>query len=322
MTNSYLIWIPSIQNYIRFKELSWDQLRSIIKIIDEKNIEFIYQLNNILLENKLEDIDIDNLTILDRFVIFIQLKLHSCGSILSLGIECGNCQTKIKLNADLNEILNKIARLIDKKFTREIINPPYRIICDIPTIKTEYEIFKALQIYDSEQILMEMNIDNYVLSYIKNMYISDNFVDLDSFSYKDRLMVFHKIPSKVLDKIKHNFLDPINDSIKNISFVDFLCQNKKCEEKISFNFSFTNINDFLKIVYRDYSVESLLQDIMSISIKTQLGGDFISKMTPIEMEIMMNFVRQQEASSVPESPESRDLFEEQLKMKESPSEFS
>ena len=88
MTNSYLIWIPSIQQYLRFRELNIEQYKCILKTMDIADLEFIHTLNEIIQENIVSKFDINKFTTLDRFVIFITLKIYSCGAVLTLAKKC------------------------------------------------------------------------------------------------------------------------------------------------------------------------------------------------------------------------------------------
>ena len=171
--NSYNIWIPSIQDNLRFRELTWNQLRHFVKTFQEPNLDFLYHINKLLEENIISPFNINSLTTLDRFVIFVYLKIHSCNNVINLSTKCEHCETTTKIQINMGNLLNDLAPKVDRSFKTVLDYKQFKVFCDIPSIGTEYEIYRN----NLEMNSME-NSNNYVISHINDVMVGDVRIDL------------------------------------------------------------------------------------------------------------------------------------------------
>jgi hypothetical protein len=328
MKNSYFIWIPSIQKYLRFYELSWDQLRSILKVIDDNEIEFIYQLNTILRSNIISDYDINRFTTLDRFVVFIFLKIYSCGPTLSLTAECTNekCKNPINQQINLALITQLLGDRIDRSFIFKTKFGPYDIMCDIPTISNEYKIYEHNLNHHVNKNAIDEKMNTYIISHITDLFVNEQNIFTEDRDYKERVMILNSLPAQILNSVNKNFIEKIHNLISDISFIDFKC--KKCEHILPFKFSFSNINEFLKIIFKDNSISSILIDHINLTEKLHINSEFLSRLSPMENDLIINYIKQSEKENQQaQKAPPRDLFEESYRdqtkgMQESKSEFT
>jgi hypothetical protein len=90
-------------------------------------------------------------------------------------------------------------------------------------------------------------------------------------------------------------------------------------------FDINNINDIIRIIYRDSSYLSFLSEMIIVTEGTYLGGDFVSKLYPIDVRRLAQQLSASRNSSNEQSPKENDLFDEYVKQNdglvESPSEF-
>lgn len=331
MNNSYLIWIPSIQNFLRFQELSWEQLRLIVKVIDESPIELIYQCNSLLKSNLLGDFDYKKLTILDRFIIFLYLKIHSCGKNINLSKVCTQCQQTTKLQININQLIDQLATKIDRSFRELIIYENFTAECDIPTIDTEYQIYlNNMVLTNSVKGVENEELNSYVMSHITKLIIGDKRISLSKFSYNERLSILNGLPAGLFTAIYSNYITNIHNLVKDIEFLSIKCDNKQCKEEFSIKFDFSNINELLKIVYKDNTIESIFADFMVLSTKAHLNTDFLSRLSPAEIDIFLNISKQiDQQNKRDEAQENghmeQDLFQqynaETMNLQETSSEF-
>lgn len=312
MKNSSLIWIPSLQNYLRFEELDNDQYRTLLKVLDDPTeIEFFYQLNKIIGQNILSDFDTNKLTTVDRFIVCVFLKMRSCSPHISLTKNCEKCKTSSSLKIDLEQLILSLAPKIDRKFGQIINFNPYSCLCDIPSIKTEYDIFSTGMILNEDRKSLDNLFDNYIMSHIRKVWVNTTPFDFDSLELLDKKQVFSQLPAGLTDAIRNEFLSPIHDSLSDISFVKFPC---KCGEVFDLNFQINFISDLIKIVFRDNSVESILLDTFNLA-STHIDANFLMKLSPKEMNIMTELLKESHKQKENSKPEQKDLFE-------SPSEFT
>lgn len=323
MKSSHNIWIPSLQNSLRFNDLSFDQYRCMLRIIDDNDLEFISTLNDIINDNIVSKFDPNKLTTLDRFIIFLSLKINSCGSSLILSKKCDKCETTTSIKMDLNQLVDNIAPNIDRQFTMKVDFENFSAICDIPTIKTEHEIYTFNNVQNIEFRSLDFNLNNYVFSHITGLQIENKMIDLNALEHVQRLYIMNKLPAGLINQIQGLFLKDIHDSVLDIDFLQMNCQ--KCKEHFEIKFDITNINDILKIIYKDESLENLMNIIINISSQTYLGG-YISQLSPMEVNMIhKTIIKSQKQQEAQQPQQSKDLFSEyreQTKgMSESPSEF-
>ena len=314
MKNSYLIWIPSIQNYLRFEELTNDQYRCILKVLDDQTeVEFFYQLNQIIKNNLLSDFNVDKLTTIDRFIICVFLKTYSCSPDISLSRVCEKCGSSASIDLDLHKLIPILAPKIDKKFGEIITYDSYSCLVDIPSIKTEYEIFENSLIKNEDKKSLDHVYDNYIISHIRKLMINAHSIDFDSLELGHKKQVFSQLPAGLVDNIRNNFLTPIHDSLSDISFMDMSCNG--CKEKFDLKFQITFISDLIKIIFKDNSVGSMLMDVYNLSTSSHINPDFLMNISPAEMQILVDFAKESTKQKETSDPKQIDLFE-------TPSEFS
>jgi hypothetical protein len=305
MKNSLLIWIPSIQNYLRFYELTMDQYRSILKVIDDKNrIEFFYQINVILQTNIVTPFNINDLTVLDRFLVMAFLKMNNCSPSINLGQPCSKCQTITKVDIKLDSLINELGTRIDRKFGLHVQQGDFQVLCDIPSIKTEYDIM--------EYALTNMNIDHgYIMTFIRKLTIFTQTIDFDALPLDKKSMLFSSLPASFIEQIQQQFIIPLHQSFEGIKLLDVPCQNSRCGERFSLDMEISEISDIIRLLFRDGSLTTHLYEFAFLS-ENHLSSDFLNQITPSEAGILIKRIND---SRPKEDKNDNNMFE-------SPSEFS
>lgn len=314
MQNSSLIWIPSLQNYLRFKELSTNQYKSILKEVNHQDeIEFYYHINKILSDNIVSKFNIDNLTTIDRFIVCAFLKMRSCSHEISLTRVCEKCKSSSTIEINLSMFINEISTKIDKKFAQSFNYEIYDCVCDIPSIKSEYDIHENSMIKHEDKTSMDNIHDNYLISHIKELSVMGQNTNFSELPLIHKKAVFAQLPAGLIDIIKNSFIFPIHESLSNINFIDINC--KSCKEKFNLKFQINFISDLIKILFRDNSITSLLMDIFNLSISSHVSANFLMDLAPYELNQMIEFMKEANKQKSQEGPKQENLFE-------SPSEFA
>lgn len=315
---SYRIWIPSKQKYVRMREINCEQYRNILKVLEEDE-EFDFILNDVLKTNLLySDYKLSDFTIIDKFVIFLQLKIRSCGDRLSLVRICDKCDEKTNISIDLNYLINKLAPFIDKSFGQTFSFSSMSVFCDIPSIKENDN-------NDSDKVDLNKKLDFYLYSFIKMLRIGDKFIDLDSFQENEKIKICETIPFPIMNHIKENYLNVINSNLLNVIFLDNVCKNQSCKNDLKINLDINNINDLIRILFSDESPLNMLVRYANVSTNSHFDFSFYKNISPNELKILSKMI--EDSNKQNENPQSKemDFFDEyrnQTKgMQESPSEF-
>lgn len=317
---SYRIWIPSKQKYIRMYELNCEQYRNIVKVIDDEP-EFDFAIKDTL--QKLvydKDINIEDFSILDLFTIYLQLKIRSCGPRLKLTSVCSKCDTKTNINIDLNNLINSLAEHIDRSFESSFSYNNIIVTCDVPYINVKEENFSTVSDINK-------NIDNYLYSFIKGLTINNHYIDLKNLKFDEKINICQNLPFNILNNIKNEYIEQVHSTLSNLFILDMKCKNESCKNPLSLNLDINNINDVIKILFRDSSALNILMDYTGIASNTHLNFDFFKNISPIELECIRKSVEDslKEQESQPQNNEPVDFFEkyraQTAGMVESPSEF-
>jgi len=311
MQNTYLIWIPSIQKNIRFKELTNSQYRIILKNLDDDtDLDFLYNLNNIIKNNIVDDFDYKLFTIIDRFVIFLYFKILSCSPLLDLVKKCEKCEKEDKIRINLNDLLDVLGPVIDKSFIHhvEYDNYPISVICDVPTIDYEYQNLLFCADYNIKTDTLENNIEKYLFGYIKQLVHNGTIIELNKLSMQEKKIAINKIPANIILKIKQEYLEPIFQEFRNVVFLDMKC--KDCGTNFELKLETNNINPLLKMFFRDNTLNGLLGEYFNVASTAHISNEFFNDSSPRELNILHDFAKSTHTSNdkPQNNPNEIDLF--------------
>lgn len=249
--------ILSIDKEIPFNEINTSQQKRLIKsVIDSPiyNTEFIYTFRQILIENCLDNsIVIDDLTIIDKLLLALALRINSIGSTMPLEIEADD-GTPINITMDLVKILETALSTLKNIEDVTIEDDYYRIICGIPTIGNEYKVEKDLRPVmnnieiDTPQELRETIGDAFVgeiIKYVKGVEIKteDNLVPVNwnNFATGDRIKIIETFKSSFLKRIL-DYVNQIRQEIDKIELINFNWQGKPYSRRLTIDAGFFTIS--------------------------------------------------------------------------------
>ena len=311
MQNTYLIWIPSIQKNIRFKELTCDQYRIILKNLDDDtDLDFLYNLNEIIRHNIIDVFDYTQFTIIDRFVIFLYFKILSSSPLLDLSKACEKCGKEDKIRINLNDLLDVLGPVIDRSFIQlvEYDNYPISIICDVPTIYDEYNNLLFCANYNIKTDTLENNIEKYLFGYIKQLRYAGSLIELDKLTIQEKRVAVGKLPANMILKIRQEYLEPIFEQFKEVVFLDMKC--KECDAPFELKLETNNINPLLKMFFRDNTLYNLLGEYFNIASVSHISNEFFNTCSPKELEVLHEFAKSTHTSNnkPANNPQEIDLF--------------
>jgi hypothetical protein len=217
INTSFDVFIPSLQKKIKFKQLTTEQLKLILKtVIDSPiyNTEFTLTFNNIIKTNCLDEtINTDNLTIYDKLIIFFSIRLESIShdytfqfteeEVKSLDLQ--QPKKVVSLKEHFDNFLEKQYNFTSEHF--EYNNCV--VVCNLPTLVTENKLEKELHkntkidIGTPEELrsVVGETFINEITKYIQTISIDSTTVDLLSQPFKTRINLVEKLPTNLINKV-------------------------------------------------------------------------------------------------------------------------
>lgn len=254
----YPVFIPSLQKNVMFKEMTTKQEKTIVKtIIDNPvyNSEFIFAIRNIIQENCAEDINVDELTLIDKTAISLMMRLKSIGPTFDYHFK----NYEAVENVQIQDVVDNFASI---KIPDDVTvgNERIQVVCGYPTIRTEYllehefrsnsESTDVNSVKEARDIIGNI-FTNEVIKYIKEVKIinedSTIIIDMDDYEFKNRITILETIGNSVTSKV----LDYIEDCTKNI-------------------------RNHLKIVKKLSSEDQGVYDVSEITGYLEAGSDFFT----------------------------------------------
>lgn len=259
-TFAYEVWIPSLNKEIMFREINTSQQKRLIKsIIDSPvyNTEFIFTLRQILKENCIDTkINVDELTILDKLFIAIKMRSVSIGDAVEIEIT-GEDDKPITRGIGLTKIIDSAKKKINVPKPKNIKDDSgvYTVECSIPSILTEYKLEDELR-KNSEEVdinspekLRQTIGDAFigeVVKYIKSITIEDKdetlkFVFDDNVSFRNRIALVEKLPTKLLEKVV-SYINEVKVELDKVVLINVEVERdgkkEKVEERLTIDGSF------------------------------------------------------------------------------------
>jgi hypothetical protein len=250
--------IPSLKRDVPFNEINTSQQKRLVKsVIDSPvyNTEFIYTLREILRENCQDpSINIDNLTIIDKLFLALNLRIKSIGNNVDVEIETKQGQ-KVSVSLDLSKILELALSSIQNIDPVVFEDAYYKIECSVPTIGTEFSIEKELRNkvtdieIDNIQELRQTVGDAFVgeiVKYVSSVSVKDKDdtlvpVQWQQFTFANRIRVIETFKTGLLKNVL-NYINSVREEVDKIELVKFEFGGETYERRLSIDGNFFTIS--------------------------------------------------------------------------------
>jgi len=217
IVNGYDVFIPSLDKDVKFKQLTTEQLKTLLKTAigaPVYNTGFILAFNNIIKENCLDkDIDTDLFTIYDKLFIMFKTKIECISPNFTFYFTDEEIQdyslseesSTISLLNHYNNFKDKNKKNINK--TIQINN--ITIECNIPTLGIENKFEKELHSDNTYDNLTTKDLQdivgdtfiNEISKFIVSITIDNNKHDLNTITFTDRVKIVEKIPVNIVNDV-------------------------------------------------------------------------------------------------------------------------
>lgn len=257
-TFSYEIFVPSLNRFVLFREINTAQQKKLVKsIIDSPvfNTEFIFAIREIIEENCADSsVVIDDLTIYDKLLIAMNMRINSIGNDLILNLKCTDCEKTHPIKLKLDDLLSSIKDSINIEYEKVIEDDTktFKVYCELPSIYTEYnmenEFRRNTKIQVENEKELRETIGNVFISelakYIYKIEIKneDKIIELDlkTMKFKDRIQLIEKLNVKLLKKIVE-YISGIKKEFDKIFLVKIKCD---CEKQTNIEQRFSIDSNF------------------------------------------------------------------------------
>lgn len=245
--NVYPVFIPSLDTNVMFKEMTTSQEKMIIKTIVDNpiyNSEFIFAIREIIKQNCAEKIDIDTLTIIDKTMICLTMRMKSIGNEFEYVFKNTDKTKTIKISEYI-EKFEKIKIPEDKV----VGSGDIKVTCSYPTVLNEYKLEKEFRFdvesIDANNLSKIRNVigevfTNEIVKYIKGVSITNDDqvmeLNMDDYDFKSRITILEKIGNSVTQDIL-KYIEEVNKDMRQALKVELELdekdQKKYNSEKLS-----------------------------------------------------------------------------------------
>jgi len=273
--NTRSIFIPSLKNFIRFKEFTNEHLIALFRTADSPT-DSIYTQWDIIKDLILDESYLDKLTIVDCFVVFLNWRINCISDQLVLNSENG-----FNDNVDLYDWLESVNRLSNHKFYENItVSLPNKttfvLNCDLPTMEDFIEIYESHIMDDVSTEEKDTNIylDIHTIGLIHG-------INGNPINSKEKFLLMELLPATSANTFRKMASD-IKEKIEKLNIVLSV-------GKDDYNLSLNIIPSLIRMLCGG-SVTDLLEQSVFMSKKCGISYDSFMKMTPMESQHIMLYV--------------------------------
>jgi hypothetical protein len=203
---SYNVYIPSLDQEVKFKPLSVKQLK---KVLDESiiqkfyNVGFNIELHTIIKENIVGNIEVDKLTEYDRYFIALSIRLH-----------------------DISDHYNGVPIQVDLKLpefkhpsSKEINNNNIIIRCNIPTLDIDNIFCKYIEElvnkHKEARTALETMFTAELSKYITEIQIDETIFKFSDYSFSDWVSLISDLPISLFTELLV-YIDSVKNTITSL----------------------------------------------------------------------------------------------------------
>lgn len=210
------IFIPSLQQEIKFKQLTTEQLKRLLKtIIDSPvyNTEFILTFNSIIKENCITpDINTENFTVYDKALILFKTRIESISPDYTFTFTQDEINDKdIKEKTYTVSLIEKLTEFLNKNINFNPLTIEYNncaVVCSLPTLGTENKLEKELhkntkiEVETPEELrnIVGETFINELTKHFSGITIEDKTINLTELTFKNRIKIVEVLPTNIVNQ--------------------------------------------------------------------------------------------------------------------------
>lgn len=257
-TTGFDVFIPSLQKEVKFKQLTTEQLKRILKsVVDSPiyNTEFTLSFNNIIKENCLDtNISINDFTVYDKIFILLKTRIESISENYNYSF---TKEEKEENNLNVEKVLVNLTNIYQsavencETLPEELIEVDQCTIkCNLPSLSTENKLEKELhknvkiEVESPEELrnIIGETFINEVTKFISSVKVSDQSIELSNIDFKNRIKIVEQLPTNLINKVI-KYIESYRNITKNI---------------LNFTVSVKNEQDQLVVLNKELSLDASL----------------------------------------------------------------
>lgn len=231
-SNSFEVYLPSLQKAVPFKQLNTEQLKKLLKtVIDSPihNTEFITTFNAVIKENILDmSINVEELNVFDKLLILIKTRIESISPEYTFILseeEIAQLETNEKnFTVNLKHAYESFISQLPTFDQETIKSGTYEITASLPTLQTENKLEKELyknvklEISTPEELRNTIGdtFINELTKYISLLKINDTEVDLNALTFKNRIKIVEQLPTSAINGVL-KYVEKYKNNIKPLA---------------------------------------------------------------------------------------------------------
>lgn len=268
---SYKVYLPTLCEYMEFKELSNHLYIDIIKTIANNDDVKLMELY----EHAILELNIDKryksseISKIDKFCILLNIYILCVSNVMELK-HPGSTAGVGKLKIDLYDVLDQVTNFDFVYNDEVIINKHLSVNLGVPV-----ELYMATA-------------ENIVISSIKQLNVAGKKFNFNEYTYEQRHQALDEISADVSTKI----IDSMK--VKNNEYqLSVLKYGDKPDQQIKINLYNNSMFELLKIIYNT-SLEGQYYYRYFGSKHVGLSSEYIESITPAELQAYMKFYQREQ----------------------------
>jgi len=257
---AFNIFIPSLKENVRFKEMTISQQKNIVKSMLDRSImdiNFSDTLLDIISANCVDDVDPLSFTIIDKVVIALGLRINSLDAVIKSSLKTKN-NTDIKFDIDLNVLYDEVQTKM-KSFDynpKTISIGNIEVVCEVPKLSSERATNKYYSAVNQDITEQSDESDiknavgnafiNEIIKYISAVTITKNDgevleINWDELSVGDRVKVTSNLSTKVLKEVI-TYIEVVKAQLDGLYLWNFTLNDEKFKHQLELNADFFMIS--------------------------------------------------------------------------------
>lgn len=192
--------LPGSGVEVKYKGLSTNLMKKLLIFENEKDPLKEEEIFDFLLkEVVLNDVDVNDMYTLDRYFLFIKVRIATKGSLYQYTYTCPHCKSQSLQSIDLDQMMVKKPKMLKKDRVLKLVNDQIIFEMDYPKRSTQKNVYKHIsrRLSDSEKVIDIRLAD--IVSHITKVTTPDGDQELD---VKELIDFVGDLPEKELDVIR------------------------------------------------------------------------------------------------------------------------
>lgn len=248
--------------------------------------------NAIIIDLCQDNINIRNLTLIDKYIIFVYLYMISVGTTLRYSLTCAKCEHKSDHMLNLNDIIIPIKSILDKKYEKQLLSGDYLFSCNIPTIGVELDTMEWRNINDPSDLISANRLLE-IINHITNIQFNKTETDWPDLSIGEKMKLISAIPRANTACVQKKFIQPVTRTLVTTKTIAPECP--ECKTSTAINMG--SINDILYFLLVN-PPDTFIENILFLSKNYNIPPTYSEQLTISDLSLFKQVISENNTQSV------------------------